>query len=107
MLVTRIRETVLYHIVATVRMADDVEAPKVKGVRSGYAPHHKFKTIDYLASGVHTYEDDRLHYPGETLETRISFPSWEYFKDTVKVGDSFEVLELDRLVGYGKVEQIL
>jgi hypothetical protein len=48
-----------------------------------------------------------LHYPGETLETRISFPSWEYFKDTVKVGDSFEVLELDRLVGYGKVEQIL
>ncbi|ODP30924.1 hypothetical protein [Pandoraea sp. ISTKB] len=97
----------LHHIVATIRIADDVDAPKKNGVRSGYSPHHKFESVDHLVSGVHTYANDHLHYPGETLETRISYPSWEYFKDAVKVGDSFDVLELDRLVGYGKVDRIL
>lgn len=97
----------MQHIVATVRIADDVGAPKVNGVRSGYAPHHKFPTVEYLASGVHTYQDDHLHYPGETLKTWISFPSWQYFKGLVKAGDSFEVLELDRLVGYGTVDEVL
>lgn len=95
------------NVIATVRIADDVDDPKIKGVSTGYAPHHKFPSVDYLASGVHTYGDRNLHYPGEVLQARISFPSWEYFKGEVKVGDSFEVRELDRLVGYGIVEKIL
>ncbi|MGF6243461.1 hypothetical protein P3T42_005225 [Paraburkholderia sp. GAS38] len=103
----RIKEMALHQIVATVRIAEDVEAPKVNGVCSGYAPHHKFAAIDYLASGVHSYADEDLHYPGETLKMRISFPSWEYFQGAVKVGDSFELLELDRLVGYGTVDEVL
>ncbi|WP_206002364.1 hypothetical protein [Paraburkholderia antibiotica] len=107
MSVMRIKGIALHQIVATVRIADDVDAPKVKGVRSGYAPHHKFATVDYLASGVHSYVDEDLHYPGETLKARISFPSWEHFQGGVKVGDSFEVLELDRLVGYGTVDEVL
>ncbi|MFA8358917.1 hypothetical protein ACEPT7_13605 [Burkholderia ubonensis] len=89
------------------RIADDVDAPKVKGVRTGYTPHHKLLNADYLASGVRTYVDQELHYPGESLEVRISFPCWEYFRDTVKVGESFDVRELDRLVGYETVVEIL
>lgn len=92
---------------ATVRIANDVENPKENGVRTGYAPHHRFATADYLVSGVHTYPDAELHYPGETLKVRIRFPSWEYFRGGVSVGDSFEILELDRLVGYGRVDKIL
>ncbi len=98
---------ILINIVATINLADDVVYPKIKGVRSGYSPHHKFAAIDYLVSGVHRYQDDCLHYPGEALEVKIGFVSWEFFKDTIKVGDAFEVLELDRLVGHGKVEIIL
>jgi hypothetical protein len=98
---------IMNHIVATVRIADDVSDPKVRGVRTGYAPHHKFANVDYLASGFHTYLDADLHYPGETLKALIRFPSWEYFGNTVKVGDRFEVREVDRLVGYGKVDEIL
>ncbi|TCW77928.1 hypothetical protein C5O80_32615 [Burkholderia sp. SRS-46] len=97
----------LDNIVATFRIADGVDNPKVKGVRTGYSPHHKFTTVDYLASGEHTYADRDLHYPGETLHVRIGFASWEYFRSTIKVGDSFEVFELDRLVGYGTVREIL
>ncbi|WP_198361341.1 hypothetical protein [Burkholderia ubonensis] len=95
------------NIVANFRIADDVDAPKIKRVRTGYAPHHKFPNVDYFASGVHSYDDQELHYPGETLEVRISFPSWEHFRNAVKVGDSFEVRELDRLVGYGTVVELL
>lgn len=97
----------MHHIVATIQLANDVEAPKVRGVRSGYAPHHKFAAVEYLASGVHSYDDHSLHYPGETLKAHISFPSWDHLRSSVKVGDSFEVLELDRVVAYGRVDAIL
>ncbi|MBU9621027.1 hypothetical protein [Burkholderia multivorans] len=95
------------NILATFEIAKDVADPKVNGVRTGYAPHHKFKSVEYLASGAHTYFDQNLHFPGEILKVRIRFPSWEYFRDKVQVGDLFEVLELDRVVGYGKVDEIL
>ena len=96
----------MYQILVTFRLAKDVEEPKVRGVRSGYAPHHKFSSVDYLVSGFHSYDDEGLHYPGETLKARIRFPSWDHFHDNVKVGDSFEVFELDRLIGYGEIQEI-
>lgn len=96
----------MYNIIASFRIADDVENPKSMGIRSGYAPHHKFAALDYLVSGVHLYDDDVLHYPGEMLLVKISFPSWCYFFERINVGDLFEVLELDRIVGYGTVEKI-
>lgn len=97
----------MHQVVATFKIADDVDAPKSNGVRSGYSPHHKFKTVDYLASGFHSYEDKKVHYPGETLKIRITFPSWDQLRTRVKLGDKFDVLELDRLIGYGKIEEIV
>jgi len=92
--------------VATFKIADDVDAPKLNGVRSGYSPHHKFRTAEYLASGFHSYDDDMVHYPGETLKARITFPSWDQLRTRVNLGDKFEVLELDRLIGHGQIEEI-
>lgn len=62
--------------------------------------------MEYLASGVHTYPDDKAHYPGEAIVTRIKFASWEFFGNEIKVGDDFEVRELDRVVGTGVVKEI-
>jgi len=97
----------MYHIVASFFISPDVSKPKIAGIRTGYSPHHKFSVVNYLVSGAHQYDDDDLHYPGEILRAKIAFPSWEYFRDKVSVGDSFDVLELDRVVGHGKVEEIL
>ena len=97
----------MHHIVAAFYIADDVEAPKAKGVRTGYSPHHKFSTVQWLASGRHSYDDSDIHYPGETLKARIAFASWEHLRDHVHVGDRFEVRELDRIIGHGTVEEIL
>lgn len=95
-----------WHVKALVELLENVSEPKNSGVKSGYSPHHKFKNVDYLVSGFHTYSDDEMHYPGEGLQTNIVFPSWEYFESEVKVGDRFEVRELDRLIGLGVIQSI-
>lgn len=96
----------MYDILALVELSEEVPRPKVKGVVSGYSPQHKFHQVEYLASGVHTYPDDKAHYPGEAVLTRIKFASWEFFGNEIKVGDDFEVRELDRVVGTGVVKEI-
>ncbi|KAB0641127.1 hypothetical protein [Burkholderia latens] len=95
------------NIIATVEISIDVPDPKVSGVRTGYSPHHKFARIDWLASGKHVYDDTDVHYPGETLKAKIKFASWEHMRDSVGVGDHFEILENDRLIGHGVVDAIL
>lgn len=92
------------HILATVKLSDAVDQPKVAGVSSGYSPHHKFPNINWLASGKHTYDDSILHYPGETLKAKISFASLEYMVGDVKVGDCFEIRENNRVIGFGGVD---
>lgn len=95
-----------HHITAAITLSEDVPQPKTAGVKSGYAPHHLFSNVDYLVSGFHTYDDELVHYPGETLLAKIVFPSWGYFGKDVDVGDRFEVREMDRVVGTGIVQSI-
>ncbi|WP_234637088.1 hypothetical protein [Delftia tsuruhatensis] len=95
-----------YNIIALIKIEENVETPKTGGIKSGYAPHHRFKGVDYLVSGFHEYSDNFIHYPGEIISARITFPSWEYFKNSVNVGDRFEILEMNRLIGCGLVEVI-
>jgi translation elongation factor EF-Tu-like GTPase len=96
----------MQHITADITFLTEVAEPKTCGVKSGYAPHHKFPNIDWLASGFHQYSDESLHFPGETIEAKICFVSWEYLRDAVSVGVRFEVRELDRLIGIGVVTSI-
>ncbi|AOJ89912.1 hypothetical protein WS87_25070 [Burkholderia sp. MSMB0856] len=96
----------MLNISATFHISADVAEPKVRGVRSGYAPHHRLPFIDHLFSGHHSYVDNDLHYPGEALKADIAFASWAQFSEHVKVGERIEVLELERAVGYLIVNEI-
>ncbi|MEN9867130.1 MAG: hypothetical protein RL748_2720 [Pseudomonadota bacterium] len=95
-----------HQVTAKILFLVDVPAPKLKGVVSGYSPHHKFEDLEYLVSGRHEYADQNTHYPGDTLIARIGFASWEFFGQKIKVGDKFEIRELDRKVGVGTVISI-
>ena len=95
-----------YHVSATIHLSASVPSPKTRGVRTGYNPHHKFEHFNWVASGAHMYGDEKLHFPGETLFTLISFASWEYMRDKINVGDRFDILEVDRLIGHGTIESI-
>lgn len=94
------------NILAIFNVSNDVPFPKEMGIKSSYSPHHKFKNVEYLVSGRHQYGDDEVHYPGEDLFVTITFASWEYIKMSLNVGDEFEVREMDRIIGHGKVVTI-
>lgn len=93
-------------IVADITFLEHVAEPKLNGVKSGYAPHHKFPHLDWLASGFHYYQDEDLHFPGETIEAGIRFVSWELLCDSLLPGMRFEVRELHRVVGIGQVKDM-
>lgn len=95
------------NIIAKITFLLDVPEPKTSGVRSGYAPHHKFADISWLASGFHRYQGADLHFPGETVDAEIRFVSWEELRDVVKPGVEFEVRELERIVGVGIVKTVI
>lgn len=59
---------------ALITLLADVPFPKTGGVKSGYAPHHRFAGIDWLASGFHRYADAVRNYSGETWLAQICFP---------------------------------
>ena len=95
-----------YHLTAQVTLLADVPQPKINGVKSGYAPHHQFANLEYLVSGTHTYTDECLHYPGESILANIVFASGLFFRNEIKLGDRFEISELNRLIGFGVVHSI-
>ena len=92
---------------ATITFDADAPQPKMRGVVSGYQPHHHFEWSDFLTSGIHHYLDACRHYPGETLSVCIEFPFWSHFGSNVSVGDHFEISEGSRIVGHGSVDAIL
>ncbi|MBV7541895.1 hypothetical protein [Acidovorax sp. sic0104] len=97
-------EDIMYNITALIKLSENIPRPHTGGgVKSGYAPHHKFSNIHGLVSGFHKYSDENYHFFGEELIAEIAFPGWENFCELVRIGDSFEIRELNTLVGYGKV----
>lgn len=95
------------NILAKVDLLLDVEYPKSKGVKTGYIPHHKFNGIKALLGGKYYFADDKFHYAGETLYAKIAFVCWEHIQSEIKVGQEFDIFELDKLVGKGVVTEIL
>lgn len=79
---------------------------KVKGVVSGYFFYYKFYQVEYFVSGVYIYFDDKVFYFGKIVMVKIKFVSWEFFGSEIRIGDVFEVRELDCVVGKGVVKEI-
>jgi len=92
-----------YDFLAQITLLTDIPYPKINGVRSGYRPHHQFPGLDFLVSGQHHYQDNVLHYPGETLVAQIKIVHWPYVQDVVQIGTDFEIYEGSRLIAKGSV----
>ena len=74
-------------------------------VFSGYRPNHLVKP-DYLTSGHHEYLDTSQVNPGESAIAHIWFLSPEAYPHSLTVGQSINVQEGNRLVGYAIVTKI-
>lgn len=74
---------------------------------SGYRPHVKFPFSGYLTSGQQTFLDREIVYPGETVTAAIQILSVDVFRNSLSEGMAFEVGEGSRIVGIGKILQIV
>jgi elongation factor Tu len=74
---------------------------------SGYRPHLKFEGSDYLTSGEQHFPDREKVLPGETATAEISILSVEVFKNKLFVGQPFEFSEGGKLIGRGRIVEIV
>jgi len=92
-----------YDFLARISLLSDVPDPKIHGISSRYQPHHQFFGLDCLLSGIHYYDDEAWHYPGENINARIKILDWCSVKYFVQKGTGFWINEGSRRVGVGVV----
>lgn len=93
--------------VAEVIYLTTVEGGRHGYAASGYRPHVKFAFSDYLTSGQQTFLDREIVYPGEKVTAAIKILSVDFFRQSLLEGMTFEVCEGPRIVGTGKIIQVV
>jgi translation elongation factor EF-Tu-like GTPase len=74
---------------------------------SGYRPQVKFAFSEMQTSGQQKFLDKDVVYPGDRVTAEISIISVEFFKNKLSVGLDFEFKEGSRLIGTGKILEII
>jgi len=74
---------------------------------SGYRPQVKFGFDEMQTSGQQTFLNKDTVYPGDTVEAAIKIISVEHFANTLTEGMTFEFKEGSRVIGTGKIIDIL
>lgn len=74
---------------------------------SGYRPQVKFDFDEMQTSGQQTFLNKDTVYPGDTVEAAIRIISVEHFEHKLAEGMTFEFREGSRVVGTGKIVDIL
>ena len=74
---------------------------------SGYRPQVKFDFDEMQTSGQQTFLKKDTVYPGDTVQAAIRIISVEHFEKTLTEGMTFEFREGSRVIGTGKIIDIL
>lgn len=74
---------------------------------TGYRPQVKFDFDEMQTSGQQTFLNKDTVYPGDTVEAAIRILSVEHFENTLTEGMIFEFREGSRVIGTGKIIDIL
>ncbi|MBB6111557.1 EF-Tu C-terminal domain-related protein [Mucilaginibacter lappiensis] len=74
---------------------------------SGYRPQVKFAFSDMQTSGQQIFLNKEIVYPGEDVLAEITIISTEIFAGKLYSGLSFEFREGARVIGNGKIVEIL
>jgi hypothetical protein len=74
---------------------------------SGYRPQVKFDFDEMQTSGQQTFLTKDTVYPGDTVEAAIRIISVEHFENKLTEGMPFEFREGSRVIGTGKIIDIL
>jgi len=72
---------------------------------SGYRPNH-LVTENYLTSGTHEYIGVDQLEPGSSTIANITFVSPEFYPNCLTVGQTINVQEGGKIVGYATIRKI-
>lgn len=79
---------------------------KTTPVSSGYRPSIKFPFDLELYTGVQTFGDTDLVFPGDTVTAEIALLKSEYVTGKIYEGLDFDFFEGENLIGHGVVTKI-
>jgi len=82
------------------------EGGRTNFVRSGYRPQMKFSFIEMQTSGQQTYIDNKMAFPGDSINALIKLTATEHLKGQLKEGKTFDFLEGDKVIGTGRILRI-
>lgn len=74
---------------------------------SGYRPQIKFAFTKMQTSGQQTFLDKDVVFPGDTVTAEIQLLSPDFLENKLTEGMDFELLEGSRIIGTGKIKQII
>jgi elongation factor Tu len=94
---------------AEVRLLSASESGRIGPIRGSYRPNHNFFGPDdrNMTVGVIDLPDGSELHPGQSMEVTITFMGWPGLADQVYQGREWRIQEGGRLVGFGRVIEVL
>lgn len=96
-----------YDFVAELKFRTTEEGGRMTAAKSGYRPGVRFPFDEMQTSGHQEYIGQEWVSPGETVNAKIKILSTSYFHGKLHEGMSFDFLEGSKLIGTGKILEIL
>lgn len=94
--------------IAELTFRTNAEGRRKMRVASGYRPHIEFEGYpEYITSGQQIYLGQDTVEPGETVLAKISIMSKDYFKNKLYENMTFKFCEGVRVIGHGKVLEVI
>ena len=94
-----------YNFVATLSLFPTENGGRKKPVYDHYRPSFAFNTINHFSGEISFPNLDELR-PGGTATANIKLLASRHISQKLKSGDSFTVLEGDKIVGTGVIIEI-
>jgi len=95
------------HFLALLTFIKSEDGGRKTPALSGYRPGIKFPFHDGFFTGVQTFIDAELAFPGDVINAEIALLNTEYFKGKIYEGLDFDFFEGSNLIGHGVIKKIL
>lgn len=94
---------------AEVRLLSTSEGGRIGPIRGSYRPNHNFfgpNDRDMTVGFIDLPDGSELH-PGQSMKATITFSGWPGLSDQLYQGRKWRIQEGARLVGFGRVIEVL
>ncbi len=96
---------IAYNFTAILSLFPTENGGRKKPVYNHYRPSFAFNTLQHFSGEISFIDKEELQ-PGETANAIIKLLPSRHIRQNLKSGDSFSILEGDKVVGSGVIQQI-